>query len=353
MKKIVVIGGGTGTFTVLSGLKRYPNVDLTAIVSMADSGGSNRVLRDDFGLLPTSDLRQCLVALAGNNGDNHLWRKLFSYRYTKGVGISGMTFGNLFMAALTDVLGSQEKAIEKTAEILQVKGSVIPVSYDDIQLLATYSDGDQVVGEHFIDEPKENHNGKLRIKKLSTVPKGKANSEALEAISGADMIVLGPGDLYTSILANVVIGGIPEAICESKAKVVYIVNLMTKWGQTYGMGASDHVVEMERYIVRASPSLSRTSREQKINDSSRLRSKNNRIDSIIVNSGKISGEILSKYKKEQAEQVRDDLTGDFGYRIIRADLVPKGAIKKTQGDILRRSLVRHDAERLAKVIMNI
>jgi len=344
MKKIVVIGGGTGTFTVLSGLKKYPDVDLTAIVSMADSGGSNRVLRDDFGLLPTSDLRQCLVALAGNNGDNLMWRKLFSYRYNKGVGISGMTFGNLFMAALADILGSQDKAIDKTAEILNVKGKVIPVSFDDVQLLATYSNGNQVVGEHFIDEPKEGHNGKLRIKKLSTIPKAKANEKALEAIKKADMIILGPGDLYTSILANVVIDGIADAVCSSKAKVIYVVNLMTKWGQTFKMGVKAHIEEMEKYLL---------DQKSKIKNQTSNQKHQNNIDYIIINSEKITDDILNKYKTEYAQQVADDLTGDLGYRIIRADLVPNGVVKKTAGDMVKRSLIRHDATKLAKVIMGI
>src|SRR3989337_4523655 len=131
-KKIVVIGGGTGAHTVLSGLKKYP-VDLAAIVSMTDSGGSNRVIRDEFGLLPTSDIRQVMVAMASDDSDE-LLRKLFTYRYNSGTGISGMTYGNLFMAALTDIYGNQEKAIEKTCEVLDVQGQVIPVTYDSVQL---------------------------------------------------------------------------------------------------------------------------------------------------------------------------------------------------------------------------
>ncbi|EKD62031.1 MAG: protein of unknown function UPF0052 and CofD [uncultured bacterium] len=134
-KRIVVIGGGTGTFVVLSGLKKYP-VDLSVIVSMMDSGGSNRVIRDEFGLLPTSDIRQCIVALASGKSDKIL-RKLFSYRYVSGTGISGMTFGNLFMAALADIYGSQEKAIYKTCQLLDVKGKVLPVTFDTTNLVAT------------------------------------------------------------------------------------------------------------------------------------------------------------------------------------------------------------------------
>src|SRR3990170_7983911 len=178
-KKVVVIGGGTGTYTVLIGLKKYP-VDLSVIVSMMDSGGSNRVIRDEFGLLPTSDIRQCIVALASGKSDKIL-RKLFSYRYVSGTGISGMTFGNLFMAALTDIYGSQEKAIEKTCEVLDVQGQVIPVTYDSVQLVARYESGQQVLGEHFIDEPTADV-GKEKIIDLEVIPKAKGNPKALSAI---------------------------------------------------------------------------------------------------------------------------------------------------------------------------
>src|SRR3989344_3930138 len=142
-KRIVVIGGGTGTFVVLRGLKEYP-VELFAIVTMADSGGSNRRIRDEFGLLPTSDIRQCFVALSDENGGAGLLRKLFMYRFEKGQGIAGMTMGNLFMAALSDILGSQEEAIRQTRKVLRIKGRVIPVSYTDTNLSARYEDGHTV-----------------------------------------------------------------------------------------------------------------------------------------------------------------------------------------------------------------
>ena len=143
MKKIVVIGGGTGTYAILKGLKSFP-VHLSAIISMTDSGGSNRVLRDEFGLLPTSDIRQCIAALASDNA-NGLIRELFTYRYNQGTGISGMTFGNLFMAALADICGSQEAAIEKTCQLLEVKGDIIPVTLDNTHLVARYENGEQVL----------------------------------------------------------------------------------------------------------------------------------------------------------------------------------------------------------------
>ncbi len=200
--KIVVIGGGTGTYTALVGLRKYP-VDLSVIVSMTDSGGSNRVIRDEFGLLPTSDLRQAMVALAGKDEEDVL-RKLFTYRYNHGIGISGMTFGNLFMAALTDIMGSQKEAIKETCRLLHVSGSIIPVTYDDSQLVARYDTGRQVMGEHHIDQP-DPALGQHKIVGLEIFPHAKANIEALEAIKEADLIILGPGDLYTSILSNLVV----------------------------------------------------------------------------------------------------------------------------------------------------
>src|SRR3990167_8617417 len=176
MKNIVVIGGGTGTYTVLLGLKKY-EVDLSVIVSMMDSGGSNRVIRDEFGLLPTSDLRQCMVALSSEK-PSEIVRELFTYRYNAGTGITGMTFGNLFMAALTDIYGSQEKAIEKTCEFFDVKGEIIPITYDNTNLVAVYDNGRQILGEHAIDEPDEDLS-KRRIVELSVFPEASANKKAV------------------------------------------------------------------------------------------------------------------------------------------------------------------------------
>lgn len=323
--KVVVIGGGTGTFVVLSGLKEYP-VDLTAVVSMADSGGSNRVIRDEFGLLPTSDIRQCMVALAETNGESKLLRELFMYRFHKGKGIAGMTFGNLFMAALADVIGSQEKAIEETGKILRIKGRILPVSTDSVDLVADYENGKQVVYEHYIDEPR--HNGKLRIIKLSTKPKALVNPDAAECIRKADLVVLGPGDLYTSILADVVVGGVAETIRKTKGKVVYIVNLMTRWGQTYDFTSKDHVDEVEKYLGK------------KV------------IDAVLVNNNyKFSKAILEAYRKENAKPVEDDLLNKR-YKVIRRDLISQMLYRKAKGDNLTRSIVRHDVKKLSIAIFS-
>lgn len=323
-RKVAVVGGGTGTFVVLSGLKNYP-VELSAVVSMADSGGSNRVIRDEFGLLPTSDLRQCLVALAESNGESRLLRELFMYRFHQGKGISGMTFGNLFMAALADIMGSQEKAIEETGKILRITGKILPVTTDDVDLVATYENGKVVIGEHRIDEPK--HDGSLKIVKLSTKPKASVDRHAREALLGADMIVLGPGDLYTSVLANLVVRGVSEAIRGSRGKVVYVVNLMTRWGQTYRFTAADHLREVEHYLGRP-------------------------LDAVVINRDmRYPRAVLRAYVQEHAEPVIDDLTGKR-YQLVRRPLLSRRLYVKAHGDVLARSVVRHDSERLADALVS-
>jgi len=326
-KKVVVIGGGTGTFTILSGLKKYPQLDISVIVSMMDDGGSNRVIRDEFGLLPTSDLRQCMVALAGSDSDETL-RKLFTYRYESGVGIAGMTFGNLFMAALTDIYGGdQKKAIEETCEMLGVKGKIIPVTLEKTNLVATYDNGKQVLGEHDIDEPCKNV-GKSKIVDLQVFPKISVNKDALTAIRTADMIILGPGDFYTSILPNIVVDGIAREIVNSRGKVTFIMNLMTKYGQTIGFTASTFVSEIKKYLGKDP-------------------------DIILINSvKKIPASILKKYEAEKAELVPDDLK-KTKMKIVRKQLISNKVYKKSKSDKLIRSLVRHDSTKLAKAIVEL
>ena len=326
-KEIVVVGGGTGTYTVLSGLRKYP-AKLSVIVSMMDDGGSNRKIRDEFGLLPTSDIRQCIVALTPNETHDIL-RKLFVYRYTAGVGIAGMTFGNLFMAALTDIYGDQNEAIKKTCEFLNVVGNIIPVTYDDVRLVATYSNGKQVLGQYLIVEPVEDDIGDYRIVELVTIPKAKANKAAIQSIKSADLIVLGPGDLYTSIICNLVVDGISKAIKETDAKIVYVVNLMTKYGETHKFSATDHIIEIEKFIGKG------------------------RVDVCIVNkTNKFPKGILERYKIERAYPVKDDLNGSR-LEVIREDFIANKIFKKAKSDKLRRSLIRHDQEKLAKAIFSL
>lgn len=324
-KHVVVIGGGTGAYVVLMGLKKYP-VHLTAIVSMADDGGSNKIIRDEFGLLPTSDIRQCFVALAEESGETEkLMRQLFTYRFHQGAGIEGMTFGNLFMAALADILGSQQDAIEQTSKILKIKGEVIPITLDNVRLGAVYENGHRLIGEHLIDEPQ--HDGMLKITELFLEPMAKANPQALEAIGDANMIVLGPGDLYTSTIANLIVGNISPALQETKAIIVYVLNLMTVPGQTYGFSGKDHIAELERYMGR-------------------------NIDVVLVNEHPIQKATQEKYEKMQSVPVKDDFVKEL-YRVVRADLLGGEEIKNIPGDVLRRSFIRHEPDKLAKVLISL
>jgi uncharacterized cofD-like protein len=327
-KNIVVIGGGTGTHTILRGLKRYQKqVNLSAIVTMADSGGSTGRLRDEFGFLPVGDVRMALAALASDIDEHEeLLRELFLYRFDRGNGLSGHNFGNLLLVALTDILGSEEKAIEAAARVLRVQGSVIPVTTQKVDLVATYEDGVTSVGEHIIDEPTPDRNAQ-RIVELSITPSAMISARAEEVLLNADLIVLGPGDLYTSVLANCVVEGVADAIRHSNAKVVYVCNLMTKAGQTNGMGVAEHVAEINRYIKRTP-------------------------DYVLVNTRALPADLLQKYAQD------DEFPVVFNYeandcRIIPADMLADEVVQTASGDVLKRSLIRHDPRKLARKIMDI
>ena len=321
-KKIVVIGGGTGTYTVLTGLKDADDVELTAVVTMMDSGGSSGRLRDEFGQLPTGDVRQALVALSK---DQSALRALFSYRFNKGEGLKGHSFGNLFLTTLAEVSGGMEKALEEASKVLNIKGKVLPVTLSDANLVAEYENGLVVKGESDIDVPK--HDGKLRITKLYLEPRAAAFKKTLEAIEKADLIVIGPGDLYTSLIPNLVVPEVAQAICSSSAKKVYIVNLITKYGQTFGFKASDFVSEIERYLGDC-------------------------LDFVLINNSSLPEEIIERYKAEEGSPVIDDLTKSR-FKIIRGDFLASDPIDKASGDKLKRSLIRHDGEKLANVLSDI
>jgi uncharacterized cofD-like protein len=327
-KQIAVVGGGTGTHTILRGLKHYQKkVGLSAIVTMADSGGSTGRLRDEFGYLPVGDVRMALAALASDRGGHEeLLRELFLYRFDKGDGLSGHNFGNLLLVALTDILGSEEKAIEAAARVLRVQGSVVPVTTETVHLVATYEDGVTIVGEHHIDEPPEDryHN---RIVELSITPTASISRRAEEVLLSSDLIVLGPGDLYTSVLANCVVDGVADAIQHSGAPVVYVANLMTKAGQTSGMGVAEHVAEITRYIKRAP-------------------------DVVLVNTAPLPTDLCLRYAVDQEYPVVFNYESDTS-RIIPADLLAREHIKTATGDVLKRSFIRHDSRKLARKIMDI
>ena len=319
MKKVTVIGGGTGTFVVLSGLKSYP-IDLSVVVSMMDSGGSTGRLRDQLGILPPGDLRQCLVALSDAPV---LWRKLFLYRFEKG-DLEGHNFGNIFLAALEKVSNSYNEAIDTVSYVLKTKGKVIPVTYDKLHLVAEDENGKKITGEGLIDE---NHAEKTRIKKIYLEPQGKANPKAIKSIEESDFIVIGPGDLYTSIISVLLVDGVKEALKRSKAKIVYIMNLMTKSGQTTNYKASDHLRDLSEYL-------------------------GSQPDYVLINNGNISTDILTSYKHYNEVKVENDLNKN-GYQIIEKDLIDNKKIEKSTADILYRSILRHDSEKIAKELKKI
>lgn len=325
-KNVVVIGGGTGCFTVLSGLKKYA-VNLSAIVTMADSGGSSRILREDFGILPPGDVRQALVALSQSE---KLLADLFAYRFKDG-GLAGHSFGNLLITALERIKGNFEKAIEEAGKILNIKGEVIPVTLQNTNLYAILENGQIIEGETNIDVPK--HNPNLKIEKVYLKPKVKANERAKSAILKADLIVIGPGDLYTSIIPNLLIEGIPEAIRKSKAKKVHVCNLMTKFGETNNFTGLDFVREIEKYLGRpvkpsraaGGPVLGKF------------------LDYVIFNNKKPSISRIKKYEKEGATFVK-----------YTKKNFKKEKFKIIEGNFLRkRGFIRHDPDKLAKVLLKI
>lgn len=328
-KNVVVIGGGTGTHTVLRGLKQYQKqLNVSAVVTMADSGGSTGRLRDEFGYLPVGDVRMALVALASDVDEHEeLLRKLFLYRFDKGDGLSGHNFGNLLLVALTDILGSEEAAIRAAARVLRVRGTVVPVTIEKVDLVATYEDGVQVIGEHQIDEPTVDR-AQHKITKLDITPQALISKAAESTILDADLIVLGPGDLYTSVLANCVVDGVPEAIRNSSAKVVYICNLMTKVGQTSGMGVAEHVSEITRYVGQCP-------------------------DLVFVNTGELPPDLLGKYAVDEEFPVVSDFEGNDECEVFSFDLLATEAVQTASGDTLKRSLIRHDSRKLARKLVDI
>jgi uncharacterized cofD-like protein len=312
MKNVVVIGGGTGVFTVLTSLKHLP-VNLTSIVSMADDGGSSGILREEFGILPPGDIRRSLVALSSSSS---LLAKLFNYRFKNGYGLKGHSFGNLFLMALEDIVKDYNKTIEEAGKILGIKGKVIPVSLTNTRLVARLENNELIFGETNIDNPK--HNANVKIKEIFLTPEAKANPLALKAIKKANYIIIGPGDLYTSIIPNFLVIGIKEAIKKSKAKKIYICNIMTKYGETNGFAAEDFLAIIQKYLGKGV------------------------VDYFIVNNEKPPLKYLRLYQKEKAELVvpknKKQLEEMKKPTVIFAKLVR------------HHPLLRHDPKKLVKII---
>jgi uncharacterized cofD-like protein len=315
--RVVVLGGGTGIFAVLRGLRRYtPNI--SAVVSMSDNGGSSGRLRDEFGYLPPGDVRRCLVALADEE-ESLLLRQLFEYRFDRGEGLHGHSFGNLMLTALTDILGSTERAVDEAGRLLRIRGRVLPVTLESSTLCATLADGHVICGETDIDVRKAHHD--VPISHVFLNPPAAANPEALKALALADLIVLGPGDLYTSVIPNLLVEGIKEAIQASDGTCVYICNVMTKRGETDGFAASDFVREIVRYL--GTPEV---------------------LDCAVLNDYEgLPPELYSRYRREKSEAVTVDLDNCYDHvgQVVTRPLTATG------------SLVRHDATMLAETLMEV
>ncbi|HRW58031.1 MAG TPA: YvcK family protein [Chlamydiales bacterium] len=315
-KKVVVIGGGTGNFVVLNGLKNY-DVSLSAIVSMADNGGSTGILRDELGVLPPGDVRQCLVALSNST---ILMRSLINYRFEKG-NLKGHSFGNLLLSALEKVTGSFETAVEEAGKILAIKGNVIPVTTNRVHLKMILNNRKILEDEEEIYLSKEIDQG---VKSIYLEPYPKVNPHVLTAIRDADLIVIGPGGMYTSIIPNLLVEGVVKALKKTKAKKVFVVNLMNRIGQTTGYKLSDNLKVLSPYF------------------------EDGFFDYILMNKTNPPEELLQMYS-EEGEIIENDMDDP---RIIMADLL--GALEKMKkNDLLKRNLIRHDSEKLAKELMKI
>ncbi len=304
-KKIVCIGGGTGLSTLLRGLKHY--YEPSAIVTMADSGGHSGILRDELGVLPPGDVRACLVALASDDKST-LLRDLFNYRFMNG-SYSGASVGNLLLTALSDILGDFNQAVQAAHDLLGLKGRVIPVTLEPVDLLAELEDGTILFGEKAIGIPRKTE--RLRLKRVWLQPKVSINPLARAAIVKADAILFGPGDLYTSILPNLYVHGVLEAIDQSKAKLIYITNIMTRHGETDGFKVEDFVATIQGHLPR-------------------------KLDWIIYNTKHIPLTLLEKYKIEYARPVRTEAEEQ---NWVGADMLSIGA-----------NLARHNSGKLAKVL---
>lgn len=322
MKKITLIGGGTGTFVVLSALKNYP-LDLGVIVSMMDSGGSTGRLRDQLGVLPPGDLRQCLVALSEAP---ELWRKLFLYRFENG-DLAGHNFGNLFLSALEKVSKNYDEVIEMASFVLKTKGQVIPVTYDKTHLVVKYASGKLLKGEGNIDK---NTSEKSRIVDAYLEPIAKVNLAAVERLSKSDFIIVGPGDMYASTLTPLLVEGLKKAATTSKAQMLYIMNLMTKSGQTTNYKASNHIEDVAKYFGRFP-------------------------DIVVINNGTIPANIIKWYQAYQENPVEDDLVSS-GYKgkIVKSDLIDRTVYPKAKNDKFVspqvRSILRHDQKKLGVLL---
>ena len=306
--KIVAIGGGTGLSTMLKGIKQLTN-NITAVVTVGDDGGSSGRLRHDLGVLPPGDIRNCIAALAD---DEDLVTKLFQYRFKNGEGLEGHSFGNLFLSALCAITGDMVRAVKESSKVLSIRGRVLPATLDDMRLVATMEDGSVVEGESNIPE-----SGK-KIIKMATKPNNcKPLEDVITAINDAELIILGPGSLFTSVIPNLLVKEIAQAVIKSNAKKIYVCNMMTQPGETDGFTVSDHLKTIMAHVGG-----------QRI------------VDAVLVNDS-LPQSIIEKYKSAGSIEV-----------VLDKEEVEKLGVKVFKKHIINdeTQLVRHSPQKLARAI---
>lgn len=315
--KVVVIGGGTGQSIFLRGLKKYTQ-NITAIVTVSDDGGGSGKLREDLGMLPPGDIRNCILALADTEPE---MEKIMQYRFPEGC-LAGQNFGNLFIAALNGVYGSFELAVSKISEILAVKGKVVPVTLEDTQIYGVLEDGSIIKGESAI--PLEVLRRKSKIKKIFMQPSSpQACIEVLESIKEADIIVIGPGSLYTSIIPNFLVKDVVSYIQKSNAMKIYVCNVMTQPGETQGYRIKEHVKALIDYLGE------------------------NVLQHIIINKKVLSKDLKRRYNQDDSYQILMDETSQ--------KYLKEKNIAFYQEDIIQivKGYIRHDSDRVSEKIMKI
>ena len=320
--RVAVIGGGHGLSNMLRGLKRYTE-NISAIVTVADDGGGSGMLRQDLGMPPPGDIRNCLEALANTDP---LMSELMHYRFTEG-SRAGQSFGNLFLAALNGISTSFDAAVSRMSQVLAITGRVLPVTTADVQLEAEFENGASVVGESKIFYCKKKED--CRITKVRLIPEHpRALPEAVEAIREADMIILGPGSLYTSIIPNLLVDGIVDAIRQSDALKVYVANVMTQEGETEGYTASDHIAAIFQH---SAPGL---------------------FDLCLTNSSPVPPDVAARYAQEGAEPLRYDAgrCAALGVELVSRPIatVENGYVRH-QSENLARELIQLHAERSVRI----
>ncbi|MBI4597939.1 MAG: YvcK family protein [Candidatus Omnitrophica bacterium] len=308
--KVVVIGGGTGLSTLLHGLKHY-TTNITAIVTVADDGGSSGRLRKEFDMIPPGDIRNCLVALADTEP---LMQQLFQYRFAEDSALKGHNFGNLFLTAMTKITGDFERAIQASSKVLAIRGRVVPSTNAKVRLVAEHEDGTVTQGETNISHAT------VPIRRIYLEPAGcRPSTEALQAIHDAQVIILGPGSLFTSIIPNLLVEHMVDAIVQSKALKAYICNVMTQSRETSGFKASDHVRAL---ITHTNPGL---------------------LHVCLVNTEPVPPLLLEKYREEDAFPVEADIRRirEMGYQVVSGNIINT------------ENYVRHDPDKVAKVVIQL